>query len=82
MNLRTYLISKKIDPDLMKSGDPERYKEFNKLFTQMHPDSFTSQKLFLINKLRRKYKLEKEPEEKVIKKPKAVKPKIVPKIKK
>lgn len=82
MNLRTYLISKKIDPDLMKSGDPDRYKEFNMLFAQMHPDSFTSQKLFLINKLRRKYKLEKEPEEKVIEKPKAVKPKIVPKIKK
>ena len=82
MNLRTYLIGKKIDPDLMKKGDPERYKSFNVLFSQMHPDSFTSQKLFLINKLRRKYKLEKAPEEKVIEKPKKVKPKIVPKFKK
>lgn len=76
MNLRTYLINKKIDPDLLKAKEPERYKSFNILFTQMHPDSFTSQKLFLINKLRRKYKLEKEPEEQVVAKPKMIKPKI------
>ncbi|MBE63484.1 MAG: hypothetical protein CMB89_14080 [Flammeovirgaceae bacterium] len=82
MNLRSYLITKKIDPDLMKKAEPERYKEFNLLFSQMHPDSFSAQKLFLINKLRRKYKLEKEAEEKTIAKPKSIKPKIVPKIKK
>ncbi|WP_258101371.1 hypothetical protein [Marinoscillum pacificum] len=82
MNLRTYLITKKIDPDLLKKAEPEKYKEFNLQFSQMHPDSFTAQKLFLLNKLRRKFKLEKEPEEKTIVKPKSVKPKIVPKIKK
>lgn len=77
MNLRTYLIGKKIDPVLFKEREPDRYKSFNVLFSQMHPDSFTSQKLFLINKLRRKYKLEKEPEEKVVAKPKKMKPKII-----
>lgn len=82
MNLRTYLITKKIDPDQMKKGDPERYQEFNRLFSQIHPDSFTSQKLFLLNKLRRKYKLTAEQGEKVIEKPKSIKPKIVPKINK
>lgn len=79
MNLRAYLIGKKIDPVLFKKSEPDRYRTFNVQFSQMHPDSFTSQKLFLINKLRRKYKLEKEPDEKVVAKPKMLKPKIVKK---
>ncbi len=57
MNLRSYLIDKKIDPDQLKKGDNGIYNEFNRLFSQMHPNSFTEQKRFLINKLRRKYKL-------------------------
>jgi len=82
MNLRNYLIGKKIDPDLLKKEEKELYDQFNLAFSQMHPDSFTAQKLFLINKLRRKYKLEKEPEEKTISQPKKVKPKIVPRMNK
>ncbi|MFH6984513.1 hypothetical protein [Marinoscillum luteum] len=81
MNLRAYLISKKIDPDRLKSNESDLYKSFNIIFSQMHPDSFTAQKLFLINKLRRKYRLEKEPEENIVKQVKKVKPKIVPRLK-
>ncbi|MEQ8470545.1 MAG: hypothetical protein RIC35_05135 [Marinoscillum sp.] len=79
MNLRSYLIGKKIDPDLFKENEPDRYKTFNVMFSQIHPDSFTAQKLFLINKLRRKYKLEREPEEKVVARPKMLKPKLIKK---
>lgn len=79
MNFRNYLIGKKIDPAKFKSAEPETYRSFGVLFSQMHPDSFTSQKLFLINKIRRKYLLEKAPEETVIEKPKQVKPKIAAK---
>lgn len=82
MNFRTYLISKKIDPEKLKSAETETYRSFNMLFSQMHPDSFTAQKLFLINKLRRKYLLEKVPEAAVAQAPKKMKPRIVPKVKK
>lgn len=82
MNLRNYLISKRIDPDQFKSEEKEQYLLFNRTFSQMHPDSFTAQKLFLINKLRRKYKLEKEPDKPVVSQPQKVKPKIVPKVRK
>ena len=82
MNFREYLMSKKIDPDKFKNGDTETYRTFNMHFSQMHPDSFTAQKLFLLNKIRRKYLLDKEPEEKVTTQPKKVKPRIVPKMKK
>lgn len=82
MNIRAYLITKKIDPDLFKTNEPDRYKQFNSLFSQMHPNSFTAQKLFLINKLRNRYYLKKEPEEQVTKQVQKVKPKMVPKIKK
>ena len=72
MDFNEYLISKKIDPEAFRVGDPERYGEFDKLFGLIHPNSFTSQKLFLINGIRRLYPL---PEDKWIKnKPKAPKP--------
>mgnify|MGYP001369642803 CR=1 FL=1 len=82
MNWKEYLIAKKIDPDRFKSGENRLYREFDLLFSQMHPDSFTAQKLFLINKLRRKYKLEKPVEKLVETKAKKVKPKMMPRIKK
>ena len=82
MTWKEYLITKKIDPDRFKSGENRLYREFDLLFSQMHPDSFTAQKLFLINKLRRKYKLEKVADKPVETKPKKVKPKMMPRIKK
>ncbi|MEQ8924547.1 MAG: hypothetical protein RLO81_01975 [Fulvivirga sp.] len=58
MDFIEYLKSKKIDPVLYKAGDEVQFTKFQEEFAQMHPNSFTSQKLFLINNLRRKYLLE------------------------
>ncbi len=54
-----YLISKKIDPSTFKRGNTPLYEEFERTFTQTHPASFTAQKLFLLNKLRRKFLYQK-----------------------
>ncbi len=81
MDFKAYLISKKIDPEALKTSEKEKYNVFEMEFAQMYPESFTAQKLFLINKLRRKYPLtiaDTPKEEKVAVK---VKPKIVPRIK-
>ncbi|MFY0601038.1 MAG: hypothetical protein JXR03_15285 [Cyclobacteriaceae bacterium] len=77
MNFIEYLKTKKIDPIKLKTGSPETFEEFESLFMQMHPSSFTAQKLFLINKLRRQYLLEKDKIEDTQKKPAAAKPKIM-----
>ena len=50
-----YLIGKKIDPKKFELNEPIRYQEFRDIFEQVHPDSFTAQKLFLINQIRRRY---------------------------
>lgn len=55
MNFQEYLIGKKIDPKAFAQSEPGLYSEFDKIFAQMHPESFTAQKLFLINHIRRKY---------------------------
>jgi hypothetical protein len=60
LTFEEYLIQKKIDPRLFKEGEPDRYEEFEKLFAQVHPNSFTFQKLNLINFIRRKYLLVEE----------------------
>jgi hypothetical protein len=61
MNLEEYLISKKIDPVVFKEKEPELWKTWNYEFETMHPNSFTIQKLNLINPIRRKYPLKSEP---------------------
>ncbi len=76
MDFNEYLISKKIDPDKLKSGEKELYHNFHNLFAEMHPDSFTNQKLFLINQLRRKYILEEQQDVIEKPKPKKMKPKM------
>lgn len=50
--------------------------ELKKLFDQVNPNSFTAQKLFLINNIRRAYPLQEEEAVAVKKKPMA-KPRIV-----
>ena len=55
MDFIEYLKSKKIDPIKFKDHHPDQYVEWFTLFNQVHPNSFTQQKLFLINDLRRKY---------------------------
>ncbi len=62
MDFETYLTSKKIDPQLFQQGEPDLWKTWSIEFEQMHPLSFTAQKLYLINPIRRKYPLKTLPE--------------------
>ena len=57
MTFEAYLISKKIDGQAFEQQEPERYQEWKHLFEQVHPESFTTQKKFLINPIRRRYLL-------------------------
>ncbi|WP_337044781.1 hypothetical protein [Emticicia sp. 17c] len=57
MTFEEYLISKKIDQEKFAKAEPSRFEEWKTLFAQMHPESFTTHKKFLINPVRRKYKL-------------------------
>lgn len=57
MTFEEYLVSKKIDSVAFCAAEPDRWKEWNSLFEVMNPVSFTSQKLYLINPVRRKYPL-------------------------
>lgn len=54
------MTKKKIDPQAFKLGEPELWAEFEHIFNQVHPDSFTAQKLYLINPIRRQYPLKDE----------------------
>ena len=57
MTFEEYLISKKIDSQAFRAAEPSLWNEWNGLFEAMSPASFTAQKLYLINPLRRKYLL-------------------------
>ena len=57
MTFSEYCTSKKIDPAKFKSGDNKLWAELKGVFNQMHPNSFTAQKKFLINGTRRRFKL-------------------------
>jgi hypothetical protein len=57
VNLEAYLISKKIDSAAFLKAEPDLWKSWDFEFQQMHPNSFTIQKLNLINPIRRKYPL-------------------------
>jgi hypothetical protein len=56
-----YLTSKKIDARAFAAAEPALYKAWEFEFSQMHPNSFTVQKLNLINPIRRKYIVKAEP---------------------
>ncbi len=69
MTFKEYLESKKIDPKSFFQADQSTFQEWKNIFDQVSPKSFTQQKLFLINKVRRQYPLvekveSKEPEKK------------------
>jgi hypothetical protein len=57
VNFETYLESKKIDSSAFRAADPELWKNWESEFSEMHPASFTAQKLYLINPVRRLYPL-------------------------
>lgn len=53
-----YLISKKIDSQAFRLAEPKVWNAWKSEFEQIHPNSFTVQKLNLINPIRRKYLLQ------------------------
>ncbi len=55
MTFETYLVQKKINGDQFQQVEPQRYAAWKQEFAQMHPESFTVQKKFLLNDTRRKY---------------------------
>ncbi|MEZ4902182.1 MAG: hypothetical protein R2822_10715 [Spirosomataceae bacterium] len=57
MTFDEYLFSKKINLEAFRQQEAERFQEWQSLFVQLHPESFTAQKKFLINDIRRKYPL-------------------------
>jgi len=60
MKWEEYCISKKIDSEAFRLKETERWTELKTIFEQVHPNSFTEQKKFLINDIRRKYRLKEE----------------------
>ncbi len=57
MTFDEYLIKKKVDSHRFQEAEPAQFAEWKQLFEQLHPDSFTAQKKFLLNNTRRKYLL-------------------------
>jgi hypothetical protein len=57
MDFKEYLASKKIDATAFEKAESERFKEWSALFEVLHPESFTAQKKFYINRIRRQYLL-------------------------
>jgi hypothetical protein len=60
VNFEAYLTSKKIDSAAFQRAEPILWAQWQIQFEQMHPNSFTVQKLNLINPIRRKYQLKEE----------------------
>ena len=57
MVFEQYLEGKNIDAEKFLWDDTAYFQELKTMFNQVSPNSFTLQKKFLINKLRRKYQL-------------------------
>jgi hypothetical protein len=61
VNFDEYLYSKKIDSQSFRQNEADLWESWKKEFDQISPVSFTAQKLYLINPIRRKYQLSIEP---------------------
>jgi hypothetical protein len=57
MEFDDYLTQKKIDPVSFRLQESDLYTEWKSLFEQVHPESFTTLKKFLLNNVRRKHHL-------------------------
>lgn len=57
MTFEEYLSGKKIDAVAFEQAEKDLVHEWRQEFDQMHPNSFTAQKLFLINGIRRRFPL-------------------------
>ena len=55
MTFEEYLDSKKIDSSLFREKEHSTFAEWESSFNQMHPNGFTAQKLYLINRIRRRF---------------------------
>jgi hypothetical protein len=55
MSFEEYLLSKKIEATQFSKQEPQLYAAWKNSFKQVHPNSFTAQKLFQINSIRRKF---------------------------
>ena len=77
LDFKTFLQKKKIDPKAFAQQQQEEYVRWKKLYDQVHPNSFTAQKLFLINQVRREFPF-KEEQEQPKKKTAMPKPKMTP----
>ncbi len=53
----SYLRKQHIDAQRFRQQDPLAYHALNCVFEQVHENSFTQQKLFIINNIRRTYLL-------------------------
>jgi len=60
VNFEEYLVSKKINSAVFREKEQAVWAAWQIEFEQMHPNSFTIQKLNLINPVRRKYPLKIE----------------------
>lgn len=60
MEFETYLLSKKIDAMTFKVNDIELFSTWLYEFSLLHEASFTDQKRFQMNRIRRKYPLNSE----------------------
>jgi len=78
MEFDDFLKGKKIDPEKFKLSDSTCYRDWKLIFDQVHPDSFTQQKLFLINKMRRTYLLKETSVKEKGSAPNKMRPKINP----
>lgn len=79
MDFKEYLTNKKIDSDAYKASEPDQWVAFATIFEQMHPKSFTLQKLNLINGIRRQFPHTERLVEKDQVKPKVARPMMKPK---
>jgi hypothetical protein len=57
MEFEAYLTSKRIDSARFAVAEPQLWQSWKSEFENLHPNSFTVQKLNLINPIRRKYQL-------------------------
>ncbi len=57
MTWEEYCTKKKINSEAFKQAEPKRWAELKTIFEQVHPNSFTEQKKFIINDIRRLYKI-------------------------
>ena len=62
VDFEAYLLSKKIDSAAFLGAESKLWNAWKYEFDQVHPKSFTAQKLYLINPIRRKYPLAQQPD--------------------